>query len=57
MNKEKYANNEADHEEPMVTDIPVVKDPGYFNIFECGKNTLNKIDGMCKQVCRENSRD
>ena len=33
VNKEKYAKNKAEHEEPTVTDDPVVKEPSYFNIF------------------------
>ena len=35
VNKEKDAKNEVYHEEPLVTDNPVVKEPSYFNIFEC----------------------
>ena len=44
INKERYAKNEAENEEPTVTDDPVVKEPIYFNIFERGKNLLNHID-------------
>ena len=29
MNKEKDANNDADYEEPTVTDYPVFKEPIY----------------------------
>ena len=47
VNKEKDANNEAEREEPSVTDNPVVKEPSYFNIFECGKNLLNNIYTTC----------
>ena len=47
VNKEKDAKNEADHEEPTVTDVPFVKEPGYFNIFKFGKNILKKIDAAC----------
>ena len=28
----------------MVTDDSVVKEPGYFNIFECGNNILNNLE-------------
>ena len=41
----------------MVTDDPVVKEPIYFNIFECGKNILNQIDATCERACMENPRD
>ena len=37
INKQKDANNEADYEEYSVT----TEVPGYFNIFECGRNILN----------------
>ena len=53
----KYANNEAYHDEAFVADNPVVKEPSYFNTFECDKNLLNRLDATCKQVCMENSRD
>ena len=48
VNKEKYANNEADHEEHTVTDDSVVKETSFFNIFKCGNNPLNKLDAMCE---------
>ena len=53
----KYANNESDHEEPTVTNYPVVKEPSYFNIFEYGKNILNKFDATCKQSYMATPRD
>ena len=56
-NKEKYAKNDVDHEEPSVTDNPVVKETRYFNIFECGRNLLKKIDVTCKRACMAKSRD
>ena len=40
----KDANNEAEHEELSSMDNSFVKDPEYFNIFECVNNILNKID-------------
>ena len=43
-NKEKYAIDETQDEEPSVKDHPVIKNPSYFNLFECGKNLLNKLD-------------
>ena len=41
----------------MVTDNPVVKEPIYFNLFECGKNISNIIDATCKRACMASSRD
>ena len=57
VNKEKHAKNESEHEDPLVTDNPVFKEPSYFNIFECGKNLLNKLDATCKRACMATSRD
>ena len=47
-NKEKDTIDETEHEEPLVTDNPVINDTRYFNLFKCGKNILNKIDRMCE---------
>ena len=52
----KYANNKVDNEEPTVTDDPVLKETSYFEIFECGKNILNKIDTTCERACMVNPR-
>ena len=41
----------------MVTDNPVIKEPSYFNIFECGKTILNKLDATFKRACMATSRD
>ena len=57
VNKEKDAKDEVYHEEPMVTDGPVVKEPSYFNIFLCGKNILNKLYATCKRACMATPRD
>ena len=58
INKGKDANNESDHEEPMVTnDIIVVKDPIHFNIFVCRKNCLNSIDATCERACMSTQID
>ena len=56
-NKKKGAIDETEDEEPLVTDNPVINDPSYFNLFECGKNFLNKLDATCERACMENSRD
>ena len=40
----------------MVTDNPVVKEPRYLNLFECGENILNRIDATRKQACMVTSR-
>ena len=41
----------------MVTDNPVINEPSYFNLFECGKNNLNMFDATCERVCMVTSRD
>ena len=46
-NKEKYAIDKTEDEEPSVIDNPVINELRYFNLFECGKNFLNKIDSTC----------
>ena len=48
VKKEKDAKNEVYNERTLVNDNPVVKKPRYFNIFECGRNLLNKLDATCK---------
>ena len=57
INEGKYSDHETEHEEPSVKDIPVVKEPSYFNLFKYGKNRLNRLDMTCKQVCMVTSRD
>ena len=57
VNKEKDANSESEHEEPTVMYDPVIKEPRCFNIFECGKNLLNKIDANFKLACMATPRD
>ena len=44
-NKEKDLTDEAEHEEILATDNPVINDSIYFNLSECGKDILNKHDG------------
>ena len=56
INKEKYSIDETDHEEPLVTYNPVVKQPGYFNLFKCGKKILNRLDATCEQAFMVTSR-
>ena len=57
INEEKYSIDETEHEEPLVTDNPVVKELSYFNLFECGENILNRLDTTCERECMETSRD
>ena len=57
INEEKGAIDEIEHEEPTVTDNPVVKEPIYFNLFECGKNIFKRLDAMCKRACMATSRE
>ena len=56
-NKEKYAIDETEHENPLVTDNPVINDLSYLNLFECGKNIFYMLDAMCRRVCVATSRD
>ena len=56
-NKEKDTIDETEHEEPLVTDNPVINDTRYFNLFKCGKNILNMLDATREQAFMENSRD
>ena len=56
-NKEKDTIYETEDEETLVTDNPVINEPRYFNIFECGKNLLNKLDAKRKQECTATSKD
>ena len=46
INKEKGAKNKAEYKKNSVTYDPVFNKPSYFNVFECGKNLLNKFDTM-----------
>ena len=55
INKQKYANNEAEYEESSVSDeVPI-----YFNMIECGRNILNRLDviyeGVCMATPKENN--
>ena len=52
INKKMDAENEAEYEESSVT-YEVLR---YFNIFECGRNTLNRLDMTYKQACMENRK-
>ena len=47
INKQKYANNEAECEESSVTDEVL----SYFNMFKGGRNILNRLDVTYEQVC------
>ena len=54
-NKEKDAIDETEDEEPLVTDNPVIEEPSYFNLFECGKKILNNIDATFEWACMATS--
>ena len=45
--KKNIQYDEIEHEEPLVTDNPVINGPIYFNLFECGKNILSRLDSTC----------
>ena len=56
-NKEKDTIDETEHEERLFTYNTVVKDPRYYNLFECSKNLMNRLDATCKRVCMATSRE
>ena len=37
--KEKYAYDETEDEEPLVTGNPIINEPSYFKLFKCGKTS------------------
>ena len=42
------------HEEPLVTDnskVEVIKVPGDFKLFKCGKNFSDNLDATYKRAC------
>ena len=41
----------------MVTDNTVINKPSYYNLFECGKKFLNKLDSTCERACMETSNN
>ena len=53
INRQKDANNEDEYEEPSVTyEVPL-----YFNIFRCGKHTLNRLGVRYEQTYIATPRD
>ena len=44
-------------EEPSVMDILLIKAPGYFELFECGKYFFNNLDTMYEHACMENVKN
>ena len=45
--KQKDANNEIEYDESSVTnDVP-----SYFNVFECGRKILDRLDLLYEQAC------
>ena len=49
----KDAKNETEYEEYSVTD----EVPSYFNIFECVRNILNRLDVTYEQACMAPAKD
>ena len=45
-----YEIDETEHEEPLVTDNPVINGQIYFNLFQYGKDLLNSLDVTCEQA-------
>ena len=47
INRQKDANSETQYEESPVThDVPI-----YFNVFECGRKLLNRLDVSYERAC------
>ena len=53
INKQKDANKEADYEEYSVTD----ELKRYCNIFECGRNILNRLDVTYEWACMATQKE
>ena len=53
----KYAIYETEDKDILVTDNPVINKPIYFNLFECSKQFLHKLDSTCEQTCMATSKD
>ena len=49
----KDAKNEVDYEESSVTD----EVPSNFNIFECGRNILNRLDVKYERACMATKKE
>ena len=47
----------TEHEEHTVIDNPVINAPRHLNLFECGKNILNKPDATREWEWTETTRD
>ena len=50
--KVKYTKNK----EPLIVDISLLKAPGYFKLFGCGKEFFNNLDMTHEHACMENSK-
>ena len=50
MNEVKDTNDE----ETLVTGFLLIKVPGYFKPFDCGKDFSNNLDATYEHVCMEN---
>ena len=49
--------DETEDEKTLVTDNLVTNEPRYFNLFECGKNSLNNHDAKFELSCMATSND
>ena len=45
---------DEEHSVTNNSNIEVIKAPGYFKIFKCGKTFLNKLEATYERVCMEN---
>ena len=53
INKQKDAKNETEYEESSVTH----EVPSYFNIFDCGRNLLNRLDVKYERACMATTKE
>ena len=53
INKQKDANNEVEYEEYSVT----YEVQNYFNIFECVRNILNRLDVTYERLCMATQKE
>ena len=51
--KQKDVKNKVEYEEPSVTHEVL----GYFNVLECGRNILNRLDMTYEQACMATLRE
>ena len=53
INKQKDAKSETDYDASSITD----EVPSYFNIFECVRNILNRLDVAYERACMATQKE